>query len=60
MVNNFTNINKTSHLKSLTIKRTTAYNGEHPSLGLGQAQNCDCVKPVNLYNGHLSFRSMFY
>ena len=49
-----------SKLKSLTMKKTTAYNGEHPGLGLGQAQNCDCVKPVYLYNGLLSFRSMFY
>ena len=38
----------TSHLKSLnTIKQTTTYDVGNPCPGLGQAQGCGWVKPVN-------------
>jgi hypothetical protein len=42
-----TNINKTnSHLSSQLIE-STAYGIENPGHGLGQAQKCVGVKPVN-------------
>jgi hypothetical protein len=36
-----------SHLNSLNTKNTTTYDIENLSPGLGQAQNCGRVKPVN-------------
>jgi hypothetical protein len=49
MVNNSTNSNKTitSHLNTLNIANTTTYGVENPDPGLGQAQKCGSVKPVN-------------
>ena len=52
MVNNSTNIKKkqtiTSHLNSLNIKKKTmTYDVGNPGPGLGQAQKCGRVKPVN-------------
>jgi hypothetical protein len=45
MINNCTNINKTiiSHLKSLNIEKTTTYDIENLSPGLGQALKCGRV-----------------
>ena len=50
MVNNTTNINKTitSHIKSLSIKKT--YDAGNPGPGLGQAQKGGGIKPVYMYN----------
>ena len=52
MVNNFVNINKTnnhlaSELSSLNKKKTTTHDFGNPGPGLGQAQKCGGVKPVN-------------
>jgi hypothetical protein len=48
MVNNTTNINKTitSHIKSLSIKKTKTYDAGNPGPGLGQAQKGGGIKPV--------------
>jgi hypothetical protein len=37
----------TSHLNSLNIKKTTAYDVGIPGSGLGQAQKYGRIKPVN-------------
>jgi hypothetical protein len=48
MVNNFTNINKTtSPLNSLNIKKTKIYDVGNPGLGLRKAHKCGRVKLVN-------------
>jgi hypothetical protein len=50
MVNNFTNINKISHLNPLQTKKgggAMAYDVGNPDPGMGQAQKCGGVKLVN-------------
>ena len=42
-----TKLTITSHLNSLNTKKTTTYNIENSSPGLGQAQHCGRVKSVN-------------
>jgi hypothetical protein len=47
------NINKMNnhfscYLNSLNTKMTTTYDVGNPGLGLGQAQKCGGVKPVNI------------
>ena len=37
----------TFHLNSLNIQKTTTFDVQNPGLGLGQAQQCGGVKPVN-------------
>ena len=50
MVNNSTNINKTtsSYLKSFNGKNTMMAVDIQVLAGLGQAQKCGWVKPINL------------
>jgi hypothetical protein len=48
MINNYINSNKANnHLNSLNIKKTMTYDVENQGPGLGQAQICGGVKPVN-------------
>jgi hypothetical protein len=50
MVNNSTNINKiNNHLSSLLTehKKNMTYDVGNPDSGIGQAQKCGGVKPVN-------------
>jgi len=47
MINNSTNININSHLKSLNAKKFMTYDVRNPGPGFGQAQKCGRVKLVN-------------
>jgi hypothetical protein len=51
VVNNTININNTNnhpYLKSLNTQKNTTYGVGNPGPGLGQAQKCGGVKPVNV------------
>ena len=55
MGNYSTNIKKiAAHLNSLNPKKTTKYDVGNPRPGLGQAQQCGRVKPVDVIPSLLS------